>query len=406
MKKEVKFKLIIVLFNAALLFGGTFALFWYDIVSFDWSRALEKDYQYSQSKKKDKRILIIGDSQLEEHIAVRSLHKLIESFCRENEIGFANAAHYGFGPIEYLDQAKKYIPDYKPDLIIIFYNAFNDLTDVMNRHEGQGVKESHDIFILDPDSSVTYVDSQIEDSIAIASIDSEPEKPAMATLRNPDDFDWDEFYRKGIDPALIQQAKEGLSKSFTRSEGIINPHLLVTAVWQPEYLRYNLSVDEAHSRFAWYRTTKLFQKVFELAGHHGSRVAIMVIPSTLQIDDSHYEFFRRLNMFVDSSWMKQSTPQLLVKRMCRASNAILIDPLENFRNRELDSIYYLNDDHLNDNGQNALFEYLKSTLLMSYQKGNMDSLGLVVPIDHYKEYNQWKRDFYTRRFLDRIDLNY
>jgi hypothetical protein len=134
-KKEVYFKLIIVLFNLFLLTGGAFLLFWFDVVDFDWSRKLKTDYQYFKSKAKEKRILVIGDSQLEPTIAKTSISRLMTEFCEKRDIGIANAAHYGFGPNDYLARMEEFIYDYRPDLVILFYNVHNDLTDVMLKED-------------------------------------------------------------------------------------------------------------------------------------------------------------------------------------------------------------------------------------------------------------------------------
>lgn len=399
-KREFYFKVIILLFNLFLLAGGAFLLFWFDVVDFDWSRKMKSDYHYSQSKSKEKRILIIGDSQLEPNVAKQSISKLMTAFCREHEIGIANAAHYGFGPNDYLGRMEEFVHDYHPDLVILFYNVHNDLTDVMLKSDNEKVEVLHGVFSEDEVDSLDRILASLrEDTIDL----SEPIEKAKASNNN--EFDWVGFKEFGFDDEIIQFAKNRVNYPSAIGYQYVNPNVLVLAKWKPDFFMYNLSLSDDQSKYIWYKILKIFENMMEMCKSVNSKLAIVAVPSTLQVNDSHVAFYKRLKMTLLPEWKNSSLPQNLLDTFCTESNIIYLDVLPELRAlSEKQELFYPNDDHLNDSGQTAIYRMVENKILRPYASGNKDSSGIVRPIKFYKTYNHWKRAYHVSEIEKRLGM--
>ena len=83
-KKRVRLiKVIVIGLFTLLLFLIVSILMWYGKIRFEWSDRIVVKYKYEKSKSKLKRILVLGDSQLEKWPMKHCLYKDIEKFCRK-----------------------------------------------------------------------------------------------------------------------------------------------------------------------------------------------------------------------------------------------------------------------------------------------------------------------------------
>lgn len=423
MNREAIFKIIVILFSICLFFAGAFLLFWFDVVKFSWSEEFKKEYNYERSKEKKKRILILGDSQLEKHIARNSLFMHLKEFCEDHGIGYANAAHFGFGPIEYHSSLEKIAFDYEPDLIILFYNAYNDLTDVYVRlgkeptiisHSpfiNEGKKATMDSVILEnsilvPSAPATVAngsDSSIDSVVATQKID--PEKPNDPYKLSLEDFDWKKFEEHGIHPDIIKYAKKRILNPYAYGPDLVNPHVLTMAMWLPDFLHYNLTTDFLESRYGWYHTLRYFEAMLRINDALKSKFVVVCIPSTAQVDTSHHDFFRKLTFNFSPSILRENSPQMILDSLSKASNIHYINVLPHFKaHPNSGELYYENDDHLNDKGQTLVFEILKKEILNPYVRNTIQDYEGEREKNYFENYRSWKKEHEVRQLKRKIGI--
>ncbi|MEO1436504.1 MAG: hypothetical protein AAFV80_13275, partial [Bacteroidota bacterium] len=116
--RERWFKLIIIAFSLLVFYGGARYLLWAGWIELEGVSQKYEVRRYEQQKKKSPRILVIGDSQLERWPVEHSLYRDLGKYCHDQGWGYVNAAHHGFGPIEYLHGFRQIASNYQPDLTL------------------------------------------------------------------------------------------------------------------------------------------------------------------------------------------------------------------------------------------------------------------------------------------------
>ena len=357
-KKRIRvIKTVIIGFNILLFFIIALILIWFGKIRFEWSDELILKYKYEKNKSKLKRILVLGDSQLEKWPMRHCLYKDMERFCKKNDIGYVNAAHYGFGPIEYKDRLEYIAPDYKPNLIILFYYIGNDLTDIMLRDDQVPKKPTYD---------VVYIEGKSETQ--------KKRKKRRST------FNWDYFKNKGIDSIVFEYARHNA----------LNPHILIMSIWQPDYLFDNNSVFSIDSKYAWYKILQKFEDMLTFAEQINSEFCIVAIPSTVQVDSSHYDFYRKIAFNVSNELMYSNEPQRLLNDFASASAIKYLDLLPHFKNYSNTSeLYFENDDHLSTAGHKLAFKLVKEEILTWFLDKNENYRRNERENNFYKNYTNW-----------------
>ena len=212
MKKLLTY-IVIIVFSLIFFLLGAWALLKNEIIGFSWTDQLIQEYAYLKAKKRERKVLILGDSQLEKWPMTHCLYKDLSDFFDEEGIGYLNAAHFGFGPIEYEDQLLQILPDYRPNEILIFYYAGNDLSDVIYRKNNEPKKRTYRV-VFEQKEIKTTSSKDIENTNL--------------------GFDWDLFEEKGIDPKIIQYAKNRLAHPDEIGPEYVNPNILAVGAWKPD----------------------------------------------------------------------------------------------------------------------------------------------------------------------------
>ena len=374
---------------------GVFILIWNGYVVFEWTEKWKAETAYEQSKSKTKRILILGDSQLEKWPIEHCLYSDLASYCREHDLGMVNAAHHGFGPIEYNDRHQHLGPDYDPDLILIFHYAGNDLSDVFYRKEQIPRQPKH---------NETYVvageAAPVEESpVAVQKDSGAAEKPMPVGNK----FDWEKFKQSGIDSIYIEYAKNRIRYPSRIGTEYINPHLLVLASWKPTYLTDNILMESAESLMGWYYTLVQYESLLNEANEIGADVHFIVIPSTVQVDTSHNAMYRNLLFEVRDELVASTKPQARLKEFAEYSNAYFHDVLPLLEAQSnTEDLYFVNDDHLSAKGHQLIFEQVKKDILDPYLQDS-DSLVASYRVDQSSNrYYKWKVEHEMDQFGKRI----
>lgn len=356
-KRERVIKIAIIGFNILLFLIIASILIWFGKIRFEWSDQLILKYKYEKNKSKTERILVLGDSQLEKWPVKHCLYKDIKRYCNTNDIGYVNAAHHGFGPIEYKDQLAYIVSDYKPNLVILFYYVGNDLTDVMLRSDETPKKPTHD---------VVYIEGKYE--------------PKKKGRQRRSTFDWDNIKYKDIDPTIIELAKK---KS-------VNPHILEMGIWHPGFLFDNNTVSSIKSKYTWYKILQKFEDILTLTEQVNSELCIVAIPSTVQVDSSHFDFYRKITFKVSNELMYSNKPQNLLNDFAFASSIKYLDLLPHFKNYPNTSeLYFENDDHLSETGHLLAFNLVKEEILTRFLDKQENFVRNDREHNFYKNYINW-----------------
>lgn len=390
MKSKVKDALIIALITTVLAALGSVFLIWKGFVVFDWSNAYMAEMEYEKNKAKSKRVLVLGDSQLEEWPLEHCLYTDLANYCRKHDLGMVNAAHHGFGPIEYRDRLAQLGSDYDPDLILIFHYVGNDLSDTFYRQDDDPKQPTHNATYVigdqeEPAPNPTAVE---QDSNASAVSEDVPPQPLG------DQFDWEKFEDCGVDPLYIEYAKNRILYPGRVGKEYVNPHLLVFSCWKPMFLTDNVKLESPASRNAWYKTLLQYEAILEQANAIGADVHIVLIPTTVQVDSSHFEFYRRLAFDVPEDLMSSRVPQDLMQEFADFSNAACMDLLPTFKEQtNTGALYFENDDHLSQIGHELAFERVKSEILDPYLQDNDGKVSRYRVANFSNRYYKWKMEY-------------
>ena len=261
------------------------------------------------------KIFILGDS------FACCIHHFLLSQLSPYRVSVLNAATSGAGPFEYAMDMKTQGINFKPDVTILFYYVGNDLTGVQSELKKSGVYGNlKRNFIKRLHLYRLY-------------------KETKNTLF-PKAFNYKKFSAYGIKSESIALAKSGK----------LNPWLLEASVKDKDYLADNILIETKDSMIAWEKTKELLCEIKELCNKINSQFVIIIFPSTVQVDRSHYVFYKNLGFNIDERMLFSDKPQRLLKDFCNDNNIAYLDLLAHFKREGQTDLYSENDDHLNKIG--------------------------------------------------------
>ncbi|MEM6673250.1 MAG: hypothetical protein AAF726_10415 [Planctomycetota bacterium] len=266
----------------------------------------------------DRTVLILGDSFLASEI-----RSMIRDEVADDDVAVFNTAVHGMGPYEYLDRIERAALPSEPDLVLLGVYIGNDLTNVRDR-SGNRASDRVPELLRKPWYAPFLVD-HVKDEM----------KPDTVYA-----FEWDRYIELGVDPALIEDAKENR----------INPWLLDMVEFNRNYLLDNVLVEGEANEAGWAKLEELVVAIHGRAEERGADLAMVVFPRSIQIDDSHFEFYRRLTFHLDERTIGSRVPQDRLAALCAKLDVPMLDLLPVFADREGEQLYLENDDHLNREG--------------------------------------------------------
>jgi hypothetical protein len=351
---------------------GAFLLY-KDIVQYEWSENLRRDLRRIVEGRKPRRILVLGDSFLAAWPIEHCLHSDLERWAGDHEIGLINTAVGGYGPYEYFDQMERHAPNFGPGLVLLFYYVGNDLSDVEDR---AGPLRSH---LFSPSDGEPHR-RPFMSSATVLSAGFLPVRPILLaqqpTLRQPDDpapgepsFNWKRFEARGIAPDLIEKARNRLRHPNAIGPDYVNPYLLEGALRNPNYLIDNLIMESKQALANWETVKEKLRGVASLAREVEAELCLIAIPSTAQVDRSHWEFYRKATLKLDERLADAASPQELMGEFCREERIDFIDLLPRFRAYpRTEELYWENDEHLAEPGHRLAFKALLDGCLEAWRK--------------------------------------
>jgi hypothetical protein len=368
-RKKRLFAAVAILLGSAcilLVIGLGMAVGWAPRPAWLESRLLAR--RLAAQRERPQRMLVVGDSFLDRWPIDHCLRGDLQAYCDRRNIGLNNAAGSGYGPVEYHERITTLAPTFRPGLVLIFFYAGNDLTDVINRPGGvprSGQQAS--VFNLNVDRWSAPILALIETPAyartAPAQTAAQPSgQPPDAGVPPLEAFNWQIFQHYGIDPELIELARQRLRYPNDVESGYVNPHLLGTALRDRDYIVDNILMESERARIIWDEIRRLLLESFVAARANGADVCLVVIPSTVQVNRSHYDFYRRCTFTVDERLLDSRRPQDALAELCRDAAVPIVDLLPAFRVSS-GELYFLNDDHLNQAGHELAFKVLREQFL-------------------------------------------
>lgn len=345
----------------ALAVGGVLVLA--GLIRFEWSDRWLRRRGLEEAQSRPRRVLVLGDSFLTDWPVEHCLFKDLERYCGQREIGLVNRAWGGFGPYEYLDQIESVGPDFKPGLVLLFYYAGNDLTDVQYRdvetpHRRGDENESSP-------SAAAAAPARLADLLLGAFMGS----ARAASPSDPASFDWEAYAEHGIDRQLIEWAQNRIRHPNRIGREYVNPWLLEMAMAHASFLTDNILMDRPENRGASKKIRALLGRIDDAARDLDAQLCVVAIPSTVQVDRSHYDFYLKATFDVNERLLTSTAPQDLLAGFCRDRAIASIDLLPLFKaHPDPSALYWECDDHLSETGHVLAFDALRSQFLDNWSE--------------------------------------
>lgn len=284
------------------------------------------------------RVLIVGDSfsaddpTLNPPTFVSQLRKYTEG--RSGSV--LNLAVPGYGPPEYLETLEwyeSYAPDFHPNLVIVNYYVGNDLHDTMARLRGDQTR----VELL-----YGFGSNLLQRSYLIQKL-----RELRRTLEQ----------RRHL--GTIQQK---LTEETPAKKEALNPYLADLSNTRPQYLAEALLIHSDDAKRTWKENERIFAKLRKYSKDRNATLVINILPHTLQVNRSHYEFFQSLGFEMDERYLTSTIPQDFMKRFCAQEQILCNDLLPGFKKENTREFYLDRDDHWNGAGFTIAYELVRNAL--------------------------------------------
>lgn len=279
------------------------------------------------------KLLIVGDSFVRPHSL---LHTTLSDDLGARDIMTYNVANGGTGPYEYLKALNYAVSEFRPDIIVVFYYVGNDLYDVQ-RHPPFSPEVLRDKSILQSIIEKFYMYHYFE-------IKKRVIYGRWIAYRQLED--------QGLSPEVVELAKQLQ----------VNPHLADGGLRKPDFLLFNVLMESKASMGTWERTKGLLGEMNRIAIAIDAQLAIVIIPHTIQVDRSHFEFFQSFHFNLDERTLNSNKPQELLLSFCEDNGIPCLDVLPAFKTIQDRALYRENDGHLNDEGDLVVSELVRDFL--------------------------------------------
>ena len=297
--------------------------------------------QGTQSHARQK-LLILGDSFITgRSVAGRLLARDLAAY----NVAVLNEATGGTGPFEYLEELKAMAPKFKPDIVLLSYYTGNDLTDVQNhpRFDAGAPRDQRTGRAINTYSSRPYLrDFYVYHYLL----------PPILTVRSRL-LNYREMEAAGIPADLIEDAK--VFK--------INPWLLAVALYDKNYFLNNILMETDANMRAWEKAKRLLAEIDEICKRQQAQLVLVIFPASVQVNESHFEFFKRLKFKMDLRTLESAKPQTLLREFCGAKNIPCLNLLPAFKARRSEEFFVAKDTHLNDAGNRLAAKLILEFLL-------------------------------------------
>ncbi|HMB71778.1 MAG TPA: hypothetical protein VKU85_20875 [bacterium] len=279
------------------------------------------------------RVLVLGDSFI---LPYWDLGKALAASLAEQDVAVHNAAISGTGPFEYLDTLKRELQRASADVVLLSYYAGNDLTDVKNHPRTTG------------DDAGAIAINRAASRPVLRHLYSYHWLRAVVQMWRARRFDAAGAAAAGVDPELIEDARQLR----------INPYLLQLARNDPGHFLDNVLMEGEQNELAWRRVRELILEMDDVCRANGAGLAIVIFPHSIQVNRSHFDFFRSMTFAMDDGTLDSTRPQDLMRELCTERGIPLLDLLPVLEEHSEEELYLEKDDHLNPAGNALAAEHI------------------------------------------------
>jgi hypothetical protein len=173
-------------------------------------------------------------------------------------------------------------------------------------------------------------------------------------------FDYEKAKAAGISPELIEDAKELR----------INPWLLNLALQEKNHLLDNVLMESPDNMKSWEKVKQLLAEIHDICNSLQSQLILVIFPGSIQVNDSHFEFYKKLTLNLDVRTLQSPKPQRLLMEFCADRYIACLDLLPAFKSRRDEEFYRDKDDHLNEKGARVAGQLILDFLLRKTAVGS------------------------------------
>jgi hypothetical protein len=272
-------------------------------------------------------VLVLGDSFSLE--ANRSLGERLREYFASRGLAMVNLARMGEGPSFYLDRLRQFGDDVRPRLVMVNYFAGNDLTDTAYQLPLRG-------------RAKRFAKQLMARSFVV-----------HAVVTN-------------VQTVRLRRRVEAISasKDFGQPgvERITNPFLFEVGRQHPDFLLDNLLMESPTARRAWEANTAYLLQMKHLADGWGARFVVNILPADVQVQPTHFPFYRALGIETRPGFLETAAPQDAMRRFCADHGLRCFDLLPAMRAARARELYLEQDTHWNAEGNRLAFEEVRSHL--------------------------------------------
>jgi len=292
------------------------------------------------------KLLILGDSFIIKNALLgRSLAQALGAY----DVAVWNAATGGTGPFEYLAEMKAIGVKFKPNVVLLSYYVGNDLTNVQNNPQFNPNKPG---IAIDSRTSRSYVRSLYLYHYILQKI--------RVLLIRFYHFDYEEVETAGVSSELVDDARKLK----------INPWLLKLAVNEKNHLLDNILIETEENMRAWEKVKDLLAEIHDICKYLNAQFIIVIFPRSIQINKSHFEFYKKLTFNIDERTLESVKPQRLLMDFCTDRRIPCLDLLPAFKAPKNEEFYREKDDHLNEKGNRLAEELIVNFVLKNTAVGS------------------------------------
>lgn len=274
---------------------------------------------------------ILGDSFVQPAPPAYGLGALLQDHLAARGYHVQNLAQGGTAPPQYWQQLHRYREAAAPRFVILDYYVGNDLTGTLQH---------------------------------LASYREE-------LRRGPRRLPWERSHLASwlgmqLGSLRLARSRGAIAEQLEQEPGALrevwNPYLRELGRTRPSYLVDNLLMEGEALQEAWRLNREILLDVHRQVRAGGGRVLFTIAPRSVQIDESHFDFFRRLGFEVDSRFLSTQRPQDRFMALCAEHALECLDMLPAFRVRAGEPYYLENDDHWSPPGAAFALELVAAKL--------------------------------------------
>jgi len=269
------------------------------------------------------RILVLGDSFIDNVRCPDCVYPLLKQDLAGQAVSLTNGAGSGMGPVGYLGQMRRLGPKVRPDLVLLFYYVGNDLTNVQYRLNAS-LRETLRR-LMKPLLEELYLYHFCREKMNLLS-------------RNT--LNYRSLRDEGIPADLLELARQGE----------MNHGYLVMSAAHKNYILDNVLMETEENLRAWQSVKGILAEVHRQSQKIGSRLAMVIIPHTVQVTRSHFAFFESLKFNLDERTLSSEKPQALLGEFCKEQGIACLDLLPHFRAQAGQELYWAKDEHFSGQG--------------------------------------------------------